>query len=170
MESAAKAPLKAAGCLSRDGGDGACAERAAGREWRGRGQKRPDYRWFDPMYGPAVRCKRVSSIWRTCGLASMYPASDWSVLCSVPHPLDGGRESPRVSGTLRQIEGGAQCNRYAELWRPLLPNQQTFQCGGWLHGWVPSPEIWLRTPNQYGCARFPLADAPNHAPPAYSSV
>jgi hypothetical protein len=32
------------------GGDGACAERAAGREWRGRGQKRPDYRWFDPMY------------------------------------------------------------------------------------------------------------------------
>jgi hypothetical protein len=31
MESAAKAPLKAAGCLSRDGGDGACAERAAGR-------------------------------------------------------------------------------------------------------------------------------------------
>ena len=36
------------------------------------------------MYGPAVRCKRVSSIWRTCGLASMYPASDWSVLCSEP--------------------------------------------------------------------------------------
>jgi hypothetical protein len=37
------------------------------------------------MYGPAVRCKRVSSIWRTCGLASMYPASDWSVLCSEPY-------------------------------------------------------------------------------------
>jgi hypothetical protein len=36
------------------------------------------------LYGPAVRCKRVSSIWRTCGLASMYPASDWSVLCSEP--------------------------------------------------------------------------------------
>ena len=29
------------------------------------------------MYGPAVRCKRVSSIGR-CGLASMYPVSDWS--------------------------------------------------------------------------------------------
>jgi hypothetical protein len=38
----------------------------------------------DPLYGPAVRCKRVSSIWRMCGLASMYPASDWSVLCSEP--------------------------------------------------------------------------------------
>src|SRR6266568_6254386 len=32
----------------------------------------------DPMYGPAVRRKRISSIWRMCGLASMYPASDWS--------------------------------------------------------------------------------------------
>ena len=31
MESAAKAPFKAAGRLSRDGGDGACVERAAGR-------------------------------------------------------------------------------------------------------------------------------------------
>ena len=36
------------------------------------------------MYGPAVRCKRFSSIWRLCGLASMYPASDWNVLCSGP--------------------------------------------------------------------------------------
>src|SRR5207249_7722876 len=25
------------------------------------------------MYGPAVRCKRTSSSWRMCGLASMYP-------------------------------------------------------------------------------------------------
>jgi hypothetical protein len=35
------------------------------------------------MYGPAVRRKRVSSICRLFGLASMYPASDWSV-CSGP--------------------------------------------------------------------------------------
>ena len=33
---------------------------------------------------PAVRRKRVSSICRHCGLASMYPASDWSALCSGP--------------------------------------------------------------------------------------
>ena len=32
------------------------------------------------LYGPAVRRKRFSSIWRICGLASMYPASDWSAL------------------------------------------------------------------------------------------
>ena len=32
----------------------------------------------DPMYGPAVRRKRISSFCRHCGLASMYPASDWS--------------------------------------------------------------------------------------------
>src|SRR5436309_15009002 len=30
------------------------------------------------LYGPAVRRKRFSSIWRICGLASMYPGSDWS--------------------------------------------------------------------------------------------
>src|SRR6266478_9213371 len=35
------------------------------------------------MYGPAVRCKRVRQLGR-CGLASMYPASDWSVLCPGP--------------------------------------------------------------------------------------
>ena len=47
---------------------------------------------FDPMYGPAVRC----NVWSgralqvdfaelaVSGLASMYPASDWSVLCSGP--------------------------------------------------------------------------------------
>jgi len=38
----------------------------------------------DPMYGPAVRCKKISSSWRMCGLASMYPAFDWSLLCSGP--------------------------------------------------------------------------------------
>ena len=41
-------------------------------------------RSLTPMYGPAVRCKRVSSTWRMCGLASMYPASDWSGLSSGP--------------------------------------------------------------------------------------
>jgi len=34
------------------------------------------------MYGPAVRCKRFLDS-GSCGLASMYPASDWSV-CSEP--------------------------------------------------------------------------------------
>src|SRR3984893_14832345 len=47
-------------------------------------RERVDLTKMTLMHGPAVRCKRVSSIWRTCGLASMYPASDWSVLCSEP--------------------------------------------------------------------------------------
>src|SRR5215475_7763881 len=34
------------------------------------------------LYGPAVRCKRFRRSWR-CGLALLYPASDWSV-CSGP--------------------------------------------------------------------------------------
>src|SRR5262245_65886572 len=33
---------------------------------------------FDPMYGPAVRCKRFPRSGE-CGLASMYPVSDWSL-------------------------------------------------------------------------------------------
>jgi hypothetical protein len=40
-------------------------------------------RQMTAMYGPAVRCKRFRQPGR-CGLASMYPASDWSVLCSGP--------------------------------------------------------------------------------------
>src|SRR5262252_10907466 len=36
----------------------------------------------DHLYGPAVRCKRFRRSWR-CGLALLYPASDWSV-CSGP--------------------------------------------------------------------------------------
>jgi len=39
---------------------------------------------IDPMYGPAVRCKKTSASWRMCGLASMYPAFDWSV-CAPGH-------------------------------------------------------------------------------------
>jgi hypothetical protein len=43
----------------------------------------PDGSWgLTLMYGPAVRCKRFPRSWR-CGLASMYPASDWS-MCSRP--------------------------------------------------------------------------------------
>jgi hypothetical protein len=42
----------------------------------------PDREVLTPMYGPAVRCKRVSPIW-VLDLASMYPASDWSI-CSGP--------------------------------------------------------------------------------------
>jgi hypothetical protein len=42
-----------------------------------------DARILDPMYGPAVRCKRFRRS-GGCGLASMYPASDWSLSCSRP--------------------------------------------------------------------------------------
>jgi hypothetical protein len=39
----------------------------------------PEPSTHGPMYGPAVRRKRIRSIWRVYGLASMYPAFDWSV-------------------------------------------------------------------------------------------
>lgn len=34
---------------------------------------------FNPMYDPAVRCKKISTIGRS-GLASMYPAFAWSAV------------------------------------------------------------------------------------------
>ncbi len=40
----------------------------------------------DPMYGPAVRCKRFRRS-GGCGLASMYPVSDWS-LSRLPTIMD----------------------------------------------------------------------------------
>jgi hypothetical protein len=41
------------------------------------------FRVLTHMYGPAVRCKRFVDL-VVSGLASMYPAFDWSVLCSGP--------------------------------------------------------------------------------------
>jgi hypothetical protein len=34
----------------------------------------------DPMYGPAVRSKKIFDDLAVSGLASMYPTSDWSVV------------------------------------------------------------------------------------------
>src|SRR5262249_2480001 len=44
----------------------------------------------DRMYGPAVRCKRFRRP-GGCGLASMCPASDWSVWCSEPSWISARR-------------------------------------------------------------------------------
>jgi hypothetical protein len=35
---------------------------------------------IDPMYGPAVRSKKIFDDLAVSGLASMYPTSDWSVV------------------------------------------------------------------------------------------
>jgi transposase len=47
------------------------------RTWTGPRPRLPSTK-MTLMYGSAVRCKRFCRSWR-CGLASMYPASDWSV-------------------------------------------------------------------------------------------
>jgi hypothetical protein len=39
---------------------------------------------YDPNVWSGRALQEVSPIWLMCGLASMYPASDWSVLCSRP--------------------------------------------------------------------------------------
>jgi hypothetical protein len=57
----------------------------------------------DPMYGPAVRRKRISSFCRHCGLASMYPASAWSGLCSGPSWISACMRSHYRSGLERAI-------------------------------------------------------------------
>ena len=39
---------------------------------------------LDPDVWSGRASQEVSSMWQLCGLASMYPASDWSGLCSGP--------------------------------------------------------------------------------------
>ena len=67
----------------------------------------------DPMYGPAVRRKRISSICRHSGLASMYPASDWSG-CSGPSWM-----SARMRSHYRP--GLAPCSSRPTTWNEFLP-------------------------------------------------
>jgi hypothetical protein len=55
------------------------------------------------MYGPTVRRKRFSPIWPMCGLASMYPASDWSALCSGPPWISARVRSHYRTGLDRAI-------------------------------------------------------------------
>jgi hypothetical protein len=54
------------------------------------------------MYGPAARCKRFRQPVR-CGLASMYPASDWSVWCSGPSWISARMRSFYRTGLERAI-------------------------------------------------------------------
>jgi hypothetical protein len=56
------------------------------------------------VYGPAVRCKRISPSWRMCALASMYPAFDWSLLCSAPSWI-----SARRRGKAKRTRAGNPC-------------------------------------------------------------
>ena len=64
----------------------------------------------DPMYGPAVRRKRISSICRHSGLASMYPASDWSG-CSGPSWMSARMRSHYRPGLERAIWVTRVCMR-----------------------------------------------------------
>ena len=54
------------------------------------------------MYGRAVRCKRFRRSGK-CGLASMYPASAWSGLCSGPSWISARMQSHYRSGLDRTI-------------------------------------------------------------------
>ena len=68
------------------------------------------------MYGPAARCKRFRQPGR-CGLASMYPVSDWSVLCSGPSWISARVRSHYRTG-LDRGHSGHQCSH--ALGRPNL--------------------------------------------------
>src|SRR5215471_5770370 len=54
------------------------------------------------MYGPAARCKRFLRSGRY-GLASMYPASAWSALCSGPSWISARMRSHRRQASTRAI-------------------------------------------------------------------
>ncbi len=69
------------------------------------------------MYGPAVRRKRISSIWRMCGLASMYPASDWSAFV-LPAIMDISARAISLPDRPRTGHLGHQCSHVPG--RPIL--------------------------------------------------
>jgi hypothetical protein len=60
------------------------------------------------MYGPAVRRKRFLRS-GGCGLAPMYPASDWSALCSGPRWISA-RVRPHEPTGLGRPSGERQCS------------------------------------------------------------
>jgi hypothetical protein len=57
----------------------------------------------DPIVWSGRASQEVSSICRLCGLASMYPASDWSVLCSGPSWISARLRSHYRTGLERAI-------------------------------------------------------------------
>src|SRR5713226_2045792 len=69
------------------------------------------------MYGPAARRKRFSSIWRICGLASMYPASDWSAFV-LPAIMDISARAISLADRPRRGHLGHQCSHAPG--RPIL--------------------------------------------------
>jgi hypothetical protein len=65
--------------------------------------------------GPAVRCKRFRRSWR-CGLASMYPASDWSNV--LPAIMDISAHAISLRDRPETGHVGYQCSHAPE--RPIL--------------------------------------------------
>ena len=57
----------------------------------------------DPHVWSGRASQEVSSIWGLCGLASMYPASDWSGLCSGPSWISARLRSHYRTGLERAI-------------------------------------------------------------------
>jgi len=70
----------------------------------------------DPMYGPAVHCKKTSTSWRMCGLASMYPAFEWSLSCSGPSWISARVRPHYRKGLMGHL--GHQCSHAPG--RPIL--------------------------------------------------
>ena len=70
---------------------------------------------FDPMYGPAVRCKRFRQA-GISGLASMYPVSDWS--CFAPDHHGYQRACGLIIGQTSMGQLGHQCSHAPG--RPIL--------------------------------------------------
>src|SRR6266404_1294623 len=70
---------------------------------------------FDPLYGPAVRCKRFVEL-AVSGLASMYPVSSWS--CFAPDHHGYQRACDLINGQASTGHLGHQCSHAPG--RPIL--------------------------------------------------
>src|SRR3984893_15883165 len=80
-----------------------------------------------------------------------------------------GRRTPVIAGEWHAAadRGTRAMQPIAELLRPLLPNQQTFQCGGCVTGYVPFPKFVPTHVTNFGGTTSRLVARRNHAD-AYS--
>ena len=92
-------------------GLGNCPLIGEDRKWSAHGQSDA----FDPLYGPAVRCKRFRQA-GISGLASMYPVSDWS--CFAPDHHGYQRACGLIIGQTSMGQLGHQCSHAPG--RPIL--------------------------------------------------
>jgi hypothetical protein len=110
-----------------------------------------------PMYGPAVCCKRFLRA-VGCGLASMYPACDWSIVLRAI--MDISARAISLANRPRAGHGGYQCSHAPG--RPIL--HLAFILSQTSAGWISRCRL-ATLPHLFLCSCRVAVPSPRPAPP-----